>query len=38
MDGLSDMARFRGVSPRMSKEIVDLVCRSYFLKKPDEEA
>jgi len=37
LDGLLDLARFRGIAPKMSKETIDLVCRSYFLKKPDDE-
>lgn len=32
LDGLVHLARFRGVAPRMTKEMVDLACQPYFLK------
>lgn len=32
LDELVDIARFRGTPPTMSKELMDLACRSYFLE------
>ncbi len=32
MEELVDIARFRGVKPEMSKELIDASCRAYFLK------
>ena len=32
LDELIDIARFSGVPPTLSKELVDLACQSYFLK------
>ncbi len=29
---LVDIARFRGVAPTLSKELIDLACQSYFLE------
>jgi predicted ATPase with chaperone activity len=31
LDELMDVAHFQGVPPTMSKELMDLACRSYFL-------
>lgn len=33
MDELIDIARYRGVQPTMSKELLDLACKAYFLKE-----
>ena len=35
LDGLAHLARFRGVAPKMTKEMIDLACLPYFLKKQD---
>ena len=32
LDGLVDIAHFRGMPPTLSKELVDRACQSYFLK------
>lgn len=32
LDELVDIARFRGVPPTLSKELIDLACQSYFLE------
>ena len=32
LDELLDIARFRGVKPTMSKELIDAACHAYFLK------
>ncbi len=32
LDELVDIARYRGVPPIMSKELIDLACEAYFLK------
>ncbi|MEW5719588.1 MAG: ATP-binding protein, partial [Chloroflexota bacterium] len=37
LDGLVHLARFRGGAPKMTKEMIDLVCLPYFLKQPDDE-
>jgi len=33
LDELVDIARYRGVPPTMSKELLDLACQAYFLKE-----
>jgi predicted ATPase with chaperone activity len=37
LEGLALLARFRGVAPRMTKEMIDLACLPYFLKMQDAE-
>ena len=37
LDGLVHLARFRGIAPKMTKEMLDLACLPYFLKQPDGE-
>jgi hypothetical protein len=32
LDELVDIARFRGLPPALSKDLVDLACQTYFLK------
>jgi predicted ATPase with chaperone activity len=32
LEELADIARFRGLPPTMSKELLDLACRTYFLR------
>jgi predicted ATPase with chaperone activity len=32
LDELVDIARFRGLPPTLSKELMDLACQTYFLK------
>ena len=32
LDELIDIARFRGIPPSLSKELIDLACHAYFLK------
>jgi SpoVK/Ycf46/Vps4 family AAA+-type ATPase len=32
LDELIDIARFRGVPPTLSTELIDLACQAYFLK------
>jgi len=32
LDELIDIARFRGIPPSLSKELIDLACQAYFLK------
>jgi hypothetical protein len=32
LDELVDIARFRGIPPTLSKELIDLACQTYFLK------
>ena len=32
LDELLDIARYRGVPPKMAKELLDLACQAYFLK------
>ncbi|MBM3131015.1 MAG: ATP-binding protein [Chloroflexi bacterium] len=32
LDELVDIARFRGLPPALSKELIDLACQTYFLK------
>ncbi len=33
IDELVDIARYRGVQPTMSKELLDLACKAYFLRE-----
>ncbi len=32
LDELADIARFRGIPPTLTKELIDLACQAYFLK------
>ncbi len=36
LDGLAYLARFRNVPPRMTKEMIDLACLPYFMKKSED--
>jgi len=36
LEGLAHLARFRGIAPKMSKEMIDLACLPYFLKTQGE--
>lgn len=36
LDGLVHLARFRGVAPQMTKEMLDLACLPYFLKMQED--
>lgn len=38
VEGLVYLARFRNTSPQMTKEMIDLACMPYFLKKDRESA
>jgi predicted ATPase with chaperone activity len=35
LDELVDIARFRGIPPTLSQELLDHACRAYFLQKSD---
>ena len=32
LDEVVDIARFRGLPPTLTKELLDLACQAYFLK------